>query len=450
MGRWAICLPALLCLGALAGCGGGSGTAAVKGEYGRIVGRAVDDPASRAPAAGLTVSVDGTEASATPAADGSFRLERVPAGLRTLVARSPRRAVAVVVDVRGGGEVNVGALLLRDAGQISGLVTDSVTGEPIPGARVTVAEAVAVVSSDMQPRPVRGARTDGVGSYTVSGLPVGGYLLTIAAHGYAARSLALEVRAGATTPGDAALEPGEAGPRGAMAGTAYLVTPDGGKQPLAGVLVRLAAADDPVPMRPLPATALGPDGATVGLYPGGPGADRELYTFTDENGAYRIEGAPAGEYVAAAVRPGLVADSRNVAIVEGRTAQVDFALRLREPRVGAVQGTVTDASTGRPIAGATVSVRLDMPPPPPTATGGGQSEPGFYLDGDHFDMAAITDAEGRFQLRAPGGEQTLIVEAGGYEPVATPVKVEAGATVRADIALQPGGGDLPPPPPDGS
>lgn len=72
--------------------------------------------------------------------------------------------------------------------------------------------------------------------------------------------------------------------------------------------------------------------------------------------------------------------------------------------VGTVRGEVSEAGTRRPIAGADV---LDD-------TGG----------------TATTDAQGRFQLVAPGGERTLTVSAPGFDQRKTRVTLAAGATAE--------------------
>ncbi|MDT5037539.1 MAG: hypothetical protein QOE03_2724 [Micromonosporaceae bacterium] len=78
--------------------------------------------------------------------------------------------------------------------------------------------------------------------------------------------------------------------------------------------------------------------------------------------------------------------------------------------VGTVSGTVTDAGTGRPIVGASVS-----------AGAGG---------------AATTDAAGHYDLALPVGSHDLVAAALGYaSKTVTGVTVAAGATVTANVAL---------------
>lgn len=55
---------------------------------------------------------------------------------------------------------------------------------------------------------------------------------------------------------------------------------------------------------------------------------------------------------------------------------------------------------------------------------------------NHNRFGAISDENGRFKLRAPLGEQTIIVSFMGYEEFSQVVTIEAGETIRLDIALE--------------
>ena len=76
-------------------------------------------------------------------------------------------------------------------------------------------------------------------------------------------------------------------------------------------------------------------------------------------------------------------------------------------------GTVTDALTGDPVAGATV-----------TATG-------------EIDRTATTDEDGAYELLLIAGSFEVSVEAYGYAPETTTVDLEAGEAMTLDIALDP-------------
>ena len=100
-----------------------------------------------------------------------------------------------------------------------------------------------------------------------------------------------------------------------------------------------------------------------------------------------------------------------------------------EPR-GAIAGQVTDADSGRPLAGATVTV------------GGVASGPDA--------LTAVTDAGGRYAIAGVPGRSypSIVFRAKGYDQRIQPAQVQAGATatldatLRRDWAAVPGGAAL--------
>src|SRR5207302_353773 len=126
----------------------------------------------------------------------------------------------------------------------------------------------------------------------------------------------VSISSGTTSPGDVKLSPAPPTEKGSLSGTASLVLDNGETSPLAGVLIRVTTNDDPGLMQPLPAKANMAGGAAFDFFtrPGVPPNYRELYAFTDDAGAYSIDGIPAGTYTAVAVRPGLESDRKQVTI----------------------------------------------------------------------------------------------------------------------------------------
>lgn len=414
---------------AASGCGGGgSGQASGTGS---VTGRLVLPAGNGGRAAEVfTFTLDNADLSVPLGVDGGFAINGVAAGLHTLTIHSPRHAVAVAVQVASGQQTSVGDLVPQDAGQISGLVTRSDTKEPIPGALITISEAVAVNSADVSPLPVRIARTDASGSYAVPGIPVGEYVVTAAKPGYASASATVSVSAAATTPADFALAPQAAQGAGSMTGTVYMVTDTGSQTPVPGALVRLAPRDYVGIMEPLPASVAPGAG-------GHPGRGPEWVTFTDDQGNYTLSNVPAGDYLAVAVRAGLDADRQAVTITAGQTLTQNFLLKPHVLRTGTVEGTVTDASSGKPIQGAIVAVLFS--PGPPAGGAGSSAGAGAnvcFVPG-LFRFHTKTDAQGRYSLVAPVGTWTIGVAASGYMSKTAPVTVQAGATVTLDIALNP-------------
>ncbi len=444
-GRGFLCAVAVACViaGVLAGCGGGGGGGGQTpgpsvGGFGVITGNVSEALASRSSRASepVTVSVEGTELSTEAASDGSFTIDHVPTGLQTLTARTSSRAAALVVSVERNRETNVGEMRLREAGQISGLVTSSATHQPIPGAVVTITESAAS-GSDQMPHPVRTRGTDADGSYTVPGLPAGDYVVTASKRGYATQSLSVTVNASATTTGDFALAPVSTSSAGSLKGTVSVRSEDGSLRPLAGVLVRVARPDDPDRFAPVPDTPPAPP-ALASRAEG----DRDYCAFTGADGAYLIEGIPAGTYLAIAVRPGMQHAQASVTITANQTTTQDFTLEMPRPQVGVVEGTVTDSTTGDPISGAKVTGIVDVPPPMPvfSTRGSGVSASGGSLitpDTGEVVMETRTDSSGHYRLLVPEVVTAIRARAEGYVTTDVPVEVRIGGSVTANIAMAP-------------
>ncbi len=418
-------LLALSVLFALAGCGGGGSSSSR--SVGRVSGNVfLGDGASSRATSAITVSLEGTRLSARATADGRFVIEKVPTGLHTLVARSGGYAVAAVVRVEQGAETSVGDLVLTEAGQISGLVTSASNGNPIANAEVTVTNLVETTTDTMQPLPVRMATTDRLGSYTVSGLPAGSYVVTVEKKGYVAASVSVDVSAGTTTPGDVQLTPGSTGGAGAMSGV-VTVTTDTGSEPLAGVLVQVFPAGDTVSNRSVPG----------GARKGGR-CEGEYYAYTDDTGAYTIDGIEAGSYVAYASRPGFSEASAEVAITAGQTLKRDFVLEQNKVQIGTVEGIVRDSVTGTPIAGAVVGLRMAYAYAERRSarSSGGRCEPApIYIPPGDVDVTTTTDAEGHYNLRVPAGGVEIFAQANGYQLLVQTVEVTADQTTTQDLAL---------------
>lgn len=437
-----ICVSILVILMAIlfAGCGGGGGSSSVPEGLGIIRGTVQEFPsdrAVRATADDITVSIDGTDISTLANADGSFVIEDVPVGLYTLVAQTQGRARALVVSVEAQKETNVGDVVLVDAGQISGLVTSASTHQPISGALVSVIDKAYDVDRQM-PRPVRTCRTNGLGSYTISGLPAGDYVAIISKAGYRVVSRNLTVSAGATTPGDAALQPITAVGTGGIEGTAYLQKDSGEPVPIAGVMIGLTKSDVPVP-------ASEGSGSSDPDSPPSPPFWGPFYIYTGEDGKYRLEGIEPGEYKIYAIRPGLEYQERSVKIVANEMQHADFIMSLVPPSIGTIEGTVTNSETGRPMAGALVSAVWD-----------GESVSGDYggsivMPGDDTtQMRCTTDEQGHYRLVVPDQVTSIQARADGFEDTRVHVTVLPGAVIRVDIELHRySGGDMPPPPPPG-
>ena len=197
-------------------------------------------------------------------------------------------------------QFDAGTIPCRGYGSLTGSVTDNVTGDPLAGATVSYSGASTL--------------TDSSGSYSLPMAPLGSYALSAGAAGHASQSVIVNVGPGQTVSQNFALAPDTAG-SGSISG---VVT-------------------DAMTGAPLSDASIS--------YSGGA-------TTTDTNGNYSLSGIPAGQTSITADDTGYASQTATVKITKGGKSTQDFAL---SPLPGSVAGQVTDAVTGRALAGARVS-----------------------------------------------------------------------------------------------
>ncbi len=325
----------------------------------------VTDSGSGAAIAGATVSYSGmgpagsVTGNTTTDGSGRYSFPGIAVTSYTLTAQaSGYQGQSTTATVGGGSTTTKNFALTGQATQLSGTVTDASTGKPIAGATVSAGSGSAV--------------TDAGGAYTISGLAPGTYTATATASGYASQSASVTLTTGSTTTQNFALAPNP----GTITGT---VTDAGTAAPIAG--------------------------ATIS-YSGGS-------TSTDGSGAYTLANVAEGSYTVTAGATGYASQSRTVTVGPGATATQNFALTGQTTRLS---GTVTDASTSKPIAGATVSA----------GTG-----------------SAVTDAGGAYAISglAPG-TYTATATASGYASQSASVTLTAGNTTTQNFVLAPNPGTI--------
>ena len=244
-------------------------------------------------------------------------------------------------------------------GTLAGALTDGGSGAPIAGATISY-------SGTGPAGPVTGsATTDSTGHYSVASIAVSSYSVTAQASGYQSQSATAVVGGGSTTTQNFAL-------------TSQGTTLTGS--------VTDAATAAPIA------------GATVSAGTGS--------ATSDVNGTYRISGLAPGNYTATASAANYAGTSAPVTLTAGSTTTQNFALT---PNPGTITGTVTDAGTAAPLAGATVS----------------------YSGG-----STTTNASGQYTLTSvPEGSYTLTASASGYTSQSRSVSVGPGATQTQNFAL---------------
>ncbi len=154
-------------------------------------------------------------------------------------------------------------------------------------------------------------------------------------------------------------------------------------------------------------------GATVSYSGTGPAGPVSGSTTTDAAGQYSAAGIAVTSYSMTAQAAGYQSQSATATVGGGSTTTQNFALTGQATRLS---GTVSDASTTRPIAGATVSAGT---------------------------ASAVTDANGAYTIAglAPG-TYTATATASGYTSQSASVTLTAGTTTTQNFALAPNPGAI--------
>ncbi|CAI8837735.1 carboxypeptidase regulatory-like domain-containing protein [Methylocaldum szegediense] len=325
---------------------------------------------SYVPMAGAVIRLLRTpSAEGATGADGRFTLSGVTPGTYTVeVGLSGYATVSVAnVAVSAGNTANLGNIILgvdATAAVLRGKITDGNTGAPLSGATVTLSGAA-----------TGSAVSDAEGSFQLGGLPAGAVTIDVGKLGYGSVTAAATLAANTVTLFSPSLYPEGTTPTTAS---------------LQGQVTDAATGE-----------AIG--GATV--------AAAGRTATTDASGKFSLTGLAAGSISASVNAAGYAGATLTGTLVNG----VNDAGVIRLAKLGAsattVSGTVRDAATGEPIAGATVRVQ----------------------DGA---AAAVTGADGRYQLAGiTSGSFTLNAGAAGYLSRSANVTANLGDHVVADFVL---------------
>ncbi len=366
-------------------------------------------------------------------ADGSFSLP-APSSLRSLIG-DPR--LFVVASHPTEGSARVGPLdlaptgrnwpevvaVLSAGGAIEGTVLDAAE-RPVAGARLLVRP----LAPPEWEGPDGGARAEFVGmarsayagadgSYRVAGVEPGAVMVTASALGHATRTLdgirlgnealRLDITLEAGASVDGGVVDGEGNPVAGAEVAAFPKVParQGGES-------RRAASEFLLRMSRLEKRGL-------------------ASARTDAGGRYRIDHLPEGAYTIVARAEGFEAAASEDARPGG--APVDFILE----RFAAVQGTVLDAESRRPIALFEVDV-LDRKKLPGASPERGRAFISDYRVASEGELR-FEDPSGRFVydgLRP--GNYTLVVKAQGYDFSLEEVTIQGGKVGVVEVLLSRG------------
>jgi len=313
--------------------------------------------------ANATVSSSGQ--STTADSSGAYTLTPVSTGSAQLTASATGYAnltqqISVTSGMTSTMNFPLSATSVYASGKVTGVIKNALTGSGIPGANILYSEGSAV--------------TDANGKYTLSGVPIGTVSFTVSALGMRTLVGNVTILGNQTVTKNFSLTPV---PTGSVSGT-----------------VMDTYTDLPIPW------------ATVG-YSGG-------NTGTDANGRYTLTLVPTGTQLITASDTGHQSQSQSVSVAQNGTTTRNFSLLASA--VGTLQGTVSDASSGNPILGVSV-----------TFEGGN----------------ALTNSTGAYSLtNVPAGTGELEASAAGYLSNELNVTVMANQTTTQNVALspvQPGG-----------
>ena len=185
---------------------------------------------------------------------------------------------------------------LTAVASLSGTLTDAATGQPISGAQLTLGTLTASSGTD--------------GSYTFTQLAAGAAQLAVTAAGYTSATQSVMLQPGANS-----------------CNVQLCAT----SADISGVI------GDAVSGAPLAQATVSGDAGTA---------------TADATGHYTLTGVTPGTHQLTAAATGYAAQTRTVTCNAGAVTTVNFAL----PGQGSLQGTITDATSGQPLAGATVTV----------------------------------------------------------------------------------------------
>jgi Carboxypeptidase regulatory-like domain/Phosphoesterase family len=339
-----------------------------------ISGTVSDTESPAQPVNGATVSYAGTGTSVgsgtiQTSSGGSYTFNGVPPGTYSVSVSDTgfTTPAAQNVTVMTSTPLTGVNFTLTANSSISGTVTDS-SDNPIPSATIMYAGTGSSTGS--------GSVTTSAGSYKFSGVPPGTYTISASAPGYSvppSQNVTISVNGTATANFVMA----------AFSTIQGTVTDSNG--------------------------GAGLDGATVTY--AGPGGSGTTAT-NDANGDYMLIDVPAGSYSVTASDAGYAPETFTVT-VNGSTETQPFVLTAGT--AGSIAGSVVDAQTSQPIAGATVS--------------------------DGIDASVTTDASGDYVIEnVTPNTDTVTASKSGYVTATTSVTVASSASTQQNFSLNEDGG----------
>jgi sugar lactone lactonase YvrE len=348
-------------------------------QSGLVVGKVYDaQDLAALPGASVTLT-GGAVYSALTGADGSFNLGTLaPGNYSVAIALNGYVTVNGTATVVGGqtltisqGLIKTGGFQDAEPGTISGMVIDAGTGLPIAGAVFDIGGGLSGMSSSG-------------GQFTIPNVPRGNYVATLSATGYVSQ--------------------------------AYIISFPAGVTGNLGVLVLYAASSNTAP------TSLTLNGFVVDGVTRAPVAGASVTLVetgatatSGADGRFTFSGITLKNFTLATTASGY--ESGTLVVSVSAFGQAEITVALAPPGTGAttstLQGTVRDAQSGTPIAGARVSI-------------------------DSTSLSAVADANGQYTLSEIDALHfSVTASAVGFQQASSPVDLAAAGTYTLNPLLQP-------------
>lgn len=358
------------------------------------------------PVAGAEVLLTGT--GVWPAAScvvddlGQCLFRALPFGQYQARARHEERVAlpSPTVEITPGQRARV-ELTLRAGTQLSGLVLDSASKQPLSGAKIAVV--------DMTPGlPAIVAESTEDGAFVLRGLWPGMMRLDVTRDGYARESH--ELRLPAQKPLTIHLD-------GAVSIRGRVVDERG--RAIRGATLSVATRDGLPPTVMLPQktdATLGELGVTQGPVPRIPLAPDAAFTLgalagtSDSGGAFHIAGLKPGSIVLRASHAGFAQAMLPLENLAPHSTREDVQLVLRD--AGRVEGRIAD-DKGHGLQGVYVSA----------------------LQAEHTEQSSLSNERGEFLLRDLLGDVTVQVQVEGREPLLCKVSVPSRGFAHCNLTI---------------
>jgi subtilisin family serine protease len=386
------------------------------------------------PVAGATVT-EGTRMVLTDAL-GAYTINNVPPGSYQVIAsKTGYYSSSLAVTLLPGSTVTADLSLNEIPGSITGAVTDATDGSAIAGAMVTDGTRIAT--------------TDATGKYTIGNVPPGTYQVAASKESYESSALAVTVLEGSTATADLSLTrlivlgtiTGSVTDAEDGSGIAGATVTDGTRTTLTDARGQYAISDVPPSsyqvvaakdgyetaslivnvlseasavadfslnevILPGSITGIVTDGQDGSPIAGATVTDGTRTTTTDATGAYTIVDVPPGTCQVTGGKSGYYSSSVAVTVVSGGSEVANFCLNQIPD---SVNGTVTNAEDGSPVAGAMVT------------------------DGTR---TTTTDAAGEYTIaNVPPGAYKVTASKPGYYSSSLAVTVVSGGSTVASFSL---------------